>query len=71
MDTKHKMDNTQITIEQESANSLIQRAMQSEKRSMAILLIGAACRLDSSISEDNIFSQWREMWLSNNKNRSK
>jgi hypothetical protein len=59
------------TVEQWAAENLIHQAMDSKNRSMALFLIGAACKLDSSLSADDIFSTWRESWLQANQNRSK
>jgi hypothetical protein len=58
-------------INQEAAKSLVERAMESRNQSTATLLIGAACRLDASLSEEDLQKAWLEKWLKNNENRRK
>ena len=56
-----------MTTNQEVAQSLIIRAMQSTKASEMDLLLGAAARLDNTIDYNAIKKAWIEQWLTENK----
>ena len=61
---------TQNEINSLAASDLLQQAMNSQFQSVAWLLIGAAARLDWSISQQTAQDAWIELWMVRNKDRS-
>jgi len=57
------------TIEQQAAQSLAQRAIETEKQSQSNTLILAAKSLDPQIDAESIKAAWTEKWLKQNQNR--
>jgi hypothetical protein len=57
------------TIEQLAAQSLAQRAIDTEKQSQSNTLILAAKSLDPQIDAEGIKAAWTEKWLKQNQNR--
>jgi hypothetical protein len=58
-----------LTIEQEAAQSLAQRAIDTDKQSQSNTLILAAISLDPSIDTANIKAAWLDKWMKQNQNR--
>lgn len=60
-----------MSIEQEAARNLINRAMDETKQHIAYMLIESAGKLDASLYVDGLKNLWLEKWLIANKDRSK
>lgn len=50
-------------MNQESAQELIEKALQNESQSIAYLLIDTAYRLDNSIDCKSIKRKWTDQWM--------
>lgn len=50
-------------MDNDAANSLLERAYQADKSSTAYLLIDSACRLNPSLDNGSLKREWLNQWM--------